>query len=84
MQRVYSGILSASARNLDQIMLVINPGRTQMTDEQRLELINKAGDQLDGNYSDLKQFNQKNEMLSLQRAKDENEVLTLKNYYGLH
>ncbi len=83
-QQVYTGILNASAKNLDQIMLVINPGKTQMSDEQRLELINKAGDQLDGNYSDLKQFNAQNEMLSLQRAKDEKEVDTLKNYYGIH
>jgi len=84
MQQVYTGILNASAKNLDQIMLVINPGKTQMSDEQRLELINKAGDQLDGNYSDLQQFNTQNEMLSLQRAKDANEVLTLKQYYGIH
>lgn len=84
MQQVYTGILNASAKNLDQIMLVINPGKTQMSDEQRLELINKAGDQLDGNYSDLQQFNSQNEMLSLERAKDANEVATLKIYYGIH
>jgi hypothetical protein len=84
MQQVYTGILNASAKNLDQIMLIINPGKTQMSDEQRLELINKAGDQLDGNYSDLKQFNSQNEMLSLQRAKDQNEIATLKQYYGIH
>jgi len=84
MQQVYTGILNASAKNLDQIMLVINPGKTQMSDEQRLELINKAGDQLDGNYSDLQQFNSQNEMLSLERAKDANEVTTLKIYYGIH
>jgi hypothetical protein len=83
MQQVYTGILDASAKNLDQIMLVINPGKTQMSDEQRLELINKAGDQLDGNYRDLKQFNSQNEMLSLERGKDANEVATLKNYYGI-
>jgi hypothetical protein len=83
MQQVYTGILDASAKNLDRIMLVINPGKTQMSDEQRLELINKAGDQLDGNYRDLKQFNSQNEMLSLERGKDANEVATLKNYYGI-
>jgi len=84
MQQVYTGILDASAKNLDQIMLVINPGKTQMSDEQRLELINKAGDQLDGNYSDLQQFNAQNQMLSMERAKDANEVATLKIYYGIH
>jgi hypothetical protein len=84
MQEVYTGILDASIKNLDQIMLAVNGNQTQMSDEQRLEIINKAGDQLDGNCSDLKQFNTQNEMLSLQRAKDENELNTLKKYYGLH
>jgi hypothetical protein len=84
MQRVYIGILDASAKNIDQIMLVINPGKTQMSDQQRLEAINQAGDRLDENYSDLKQYNNQNMILSLHRSKDLNEVQTIKNYYGLH
>ena len=84
MQRVYVGILDASAKNLEQIMLVLNPGKTQMTDQQRLEAINQAGDRLDENYSDLKQYNNQNMILSLHRSKDLNEVQTIKNYYGLH
>lgn len=83
MQRVYIGILDASAKNIDQIMLVINPGKTQMSDQQRLEAINQAGDRLDENYSDLKQYNNQNMILSLHRSKDLNEVQTIKNYYGL-
>lgn len=84
MQRVYLGMLDASAKNLDQIMLVINPGRTQMTDQQRLEMINQAGDRLDENFGDLKQYNNQNMILSLQRSKDIGEANTLKRYYGIH
>ncbi|MCD8739339.1 conjugal transfer protein TraI [Mucilaginibacter roseus] len=84
MQRVYLGILDAAVKNLDQIMLVINPGKTQMSDQQRLEAINLAGDRLDENYSDLKQYNHQNMILSLHRSKDLNEMQTIKNYYGLH
>ena len=84
MQRVYVGLLDASAKNLDQIMLVVNPGKTQMTDQQRLEAINQAGDRLEENYSDLKQYNNQNMILSLHRAGDLNEVQTIKAYYGLH
>lgn len=84
MQRVYLGILDASAKNLDQIMLVVNPGKTQMTDQQRLEAINQAGDRLDEHYGDLKQYNNQNMILSLHRSKDLNEIQTIKNYYGLH
>jgi len=63
--------------------LVINSFKTQMTDAKRLELVNKAGDRIDNNCSDLKRFNNQNYILSLQRAKDENEVATLKRYYGI-
>jgi len=83
MQRVYLGILDASSRNLEQIMLVVNPGKTQMTDQQRLEAINLAGDRLDDTFSDLKQYNNQNVMLSLHRGKDLNEVQTIKKYYGI-
>jgi hypothetical protein len=38
---------------------------------------------MDSNYNNLQQFNTQNQMLSLQRAQDENEVLTLKKYYGI-
>ena len=84
MQNVYSSILDASVKNLDQIMLVVGTNQTQMSDEQRLELINQAGDRLDDNYSDLRAFNNQNELLSLQRSKDVNEIQTVKNLYGIH
>jgi hypothetical protein len=84
MQRVYFGLLEASAKNLDQIMLVINPGKTQMTDQQRLEMINQAGDRLDENFSDLKQYNNQNMILSLNRSKGLEEINTIKRYYGIN
>jgi hypothetical protein len=84
MQNVYTGILNASVQNLDQILLVINGFKTQMTDEQRLELINTAGNRLDENYSDLQQFNSQNIRLSLQRSKDLNDTKTIKMLYGIN
>jgi hypothetical protein len=84
MERTYTGILEASVQNLDQIMLIVNSNKTQMTDEQRLELINHAGDHLDDNYSDLRRYNTQNEMLSLQRSKDLGDTQTTKALYGIN
>jgi hypothetical protein len=84
MEQVYTGMLDASLKNLDQIMLVVNGYKTQMTDEQRLELINQAGDRLDENYNDLRQFNDQNILLSLHRSKDLNDTRTIKQLYGNH
>src|SRR5665213_3152861 len=38
--QVYSGIIDASLKNLDQVALVINSFTTQMTDAKRMEIIN--------------------------------------------
>ena len=83
MYRVYSGILNESVYNLDQILLVINSFQTQMTDGKRLEVINRAGDNIEQNYADLKQFNNQNIQLSMNRAKDEHEIEAVKKLYGL-
>ncbi|HRQ51192.1 MAG TPA: conjugal transfer protein TraI, partial [Agriterribacter sp.] len=53
MERVYTGMVDASVKNLDQIILVINSFSTQMTDAKRLEIINAAADRIDKNYADL-------------------------------
>jgi len=62
---------------------VINAYITQMSDAKRLEIINKAGDNIEKNYQDLSQFNNQNIQLSINRAKDDQEVETVRKLYGL-
>jgi len=80
---VYTGILKASINNLDQLMNLVNSFKTQMSDGKRMELINKTSKNVDQNYYDLKQFNNENIELSLQRAKDEQDIQVTKNLYGI-
>lgn len=83
MEKVYSGILDESIKNLDQILMVISSFKTQMSDAERLEVINRAADQMDDNYNDLKQFNTGNITLSIQRATSLDETAQLKEIYGI-
>jgi hypothetical protein len=83
MAKVYVGIMDESVKNLDQILLVINSFKTQMTDGKRLEIMEQAANEIDQNYFDLKQFNTQNMLLSLNRAKDANEIDAVKKLYGL-
>lgn len=83
MQKVYSGILGESLSNMDQIFLILESFSTQMSDAQRLELINAAADRIDANYDDLRLFNRQNIVLSLQRAKTKNDVDWVKRFYGI-
>lgn len=81
--RVYNGILDESVKNLDQLFLAVNKLSTQMSDGKRLELIADAAEKIDDNLSDLRKFNNQNAMISLQRARDINEVALVKRMYGI-
>lgn len=83
MYRIYTGIMNESVRNLDQILVVVNSFKTQMSDAKRLEIINKCGEEIDRNYYDLKEFNNQNIQLSINRAKDAHEIETVKQLYDL-
>lgn len=54
-----------------------------MSDAKRLELINETGERIEQNYADLQQFNNQNIQLSLNRARDEHEIESVKKLYGL-
>ena len=83
MGQVYAGILDESAKNLDQVMLVVSSFQTQMSDAKRMEIINAAADKIEENYSDLRQFNAQNAVLSMQRANSQGDVDMVKRLYGL-
>jgi len=80
---VYTGILQESIKNLDQLLVLVNSFKTQMSDGKRMELINNTSHHIDENYNDLKEFSNQNIMLSLQRANDENDIQSTKNLYGI-
>lgn len=83
MAKVYTGILNETLKNVDQMMLIVNSLKTQMSDAKRLELINEAAARVDENYNDLRQFNKENTILSLSRARTDQERDYVKHIYGV-
>ncbi|MFX1705740.1 conjugal transfer protein TraI [Chitinophaga sp. CC14] len=83
MYKVYSGILSESLKNIDQLQLVINSFSTKMSDGKRLQIIADAGSQISDNYTALKQFTTHNIGISMQRSKGASEIEMVKRLYGL-
>ncbi len=83
MGQVYSGILEESLKNIEQVQMVVTSFATQMTDEKRLAIIHTASDNIDRNLGDLRQFNQQNIRISLQRSKERNDVDVVKKLYGI-
>lgn len=83
MEQVYAGILQKSIDNMQQIQLVMNAFTVSMSDAERMKVINDAADAVEENYMDLRAFNHENQVLSLSRAKDANEINVVKQLYGL-
>jgi hypothetical protein len=83
MSNVYSGIINESLKNVEQALLVVNALVTQMSDGERLKIIDNANSGMQKNYDDLKQFNAQNIQLSLQRAAENNDAGSVKQLYGL-
>ena len=83
MHQVYSGILGESLKNVDQVLLVVNSFVTQMSDGERLTIIDNSAQNIQKNYNDLKQFDTQNMGLSLQRGAETGNLETVKRLYGL-
>lgn len=82
MGTVYQGIIDNTLKNVDQITLIVTSFVTTMSDAKRLQIINEAADSVDETYTDLKQFNNENYMLSLSRAKSLLDIDQIKLLYG--
>lgn len=80
---IYSGMIEESVKNIDQLFLVTSAFVTQMSDAKRLEIINTVSDNLEQQYTDLRDFNNQNKVLSLQRAAERGEIEYVKRLYGL-
>ncbi len=80
---VYTGMMDESVKHIDQLFLVINAFVTQMSDAKRLEIINTVAANVEQTLMDVKEFNEENKMISLQRATEKNEIEYVKKLYGL-
>ncbi|GEP97697.1 conjugal transfer protein TraI [Chitinophaga cymbidii] len=80
---VYGGILEASISSVDDILTIMQSFTIQMSDAERLELISQTSKAMDEHLSALRQFNGRNQLLSLQRAKSQAEIETVKKLYGI-
>lgn len=83
MLMIYTGMMEESVKSLDQLFLVVNAFATQMSDAKRMEIITTASTAVEQQFLDLKEFNDQNKVLSLQRASAKGEIEYAKRLYGL-
>lgn len=83
MAKVYAGILAESLSNVEELTSLVSSYSFQMSDGERMKLINVLSDRVEDNYQNLLRFNRQNSLLSLQRSKSLKEVLRIKKLHGI-
>jgi hypothetical protein len=79
---ILTRILNEAIANA-RIGLVIESMTTRMSDGDRLRMVDEAGAKIDKNFTDLQTFYQRALLLSMNRARDLNDLAATKALWGL-
>lgn len=82
--RVYDNIFKESLRNLDELLTVITAGKTRMSDDERLQAIDRIYADMQDKLMFLRHFNNNTTILAVQRAKERNDAETIQKIYGIN
>ncbi|MEQ1588148.1 MAG: TerB family tellurite resistance protein [Cyclobacteriaceae bacterium] len=80
---VYSFLVNASIRNLDDLIMVITATKLRMSDDERLQSIDRIYFELENKVAFLRHINNTTQLIAIQRARSRNDVSTLTKLYGL-
>jgi len=82
--RVKGKVFEECGANLSELQLVMTSGPMQMTDSERLERLNKIYVGTKDLYGFARSFTNQVRTLLLQKLQVEQNIQTLKKYYGIH
>jgi len=80
---VYKNLFEQSLKSLDELAMVITSGKLRMSDDERLQAIDKIYAAVEDQFSFLKDFNSNTAMLSLQRKSEQAEIKMSRRINGL-
>ena len=72
--KVYSNLLKESLKCLDELAMVITSGKLRMSDDERLQAIDRIYITIVEQFSFLQEFNNSTAVLSVQREKDRQDI----------
>lgn len=78
-----AAIVKATEADIGRLELAVQALVTQMNDADRLRIVDEAGDGIDQHYADVQVVSQRSVILSLNRARDANDVAVTRALYGL-
>ncbi len=80
---VYANLLKESLKMLDELAMVVTAGKLRMSDDQRLQAIDRIHDEVLEQYTFLNEFNNGTAILSLQREKEQMDIDLMRKIHGL-
>ena len=83
LEKVYRNLFRESLKNLDELFMIITAGQLRMSDDERIEAIDRIYLDLESKLSFLRYFNNSTQLLVLQRAKEASDVDAAKKLYEL-
>lgn len=81
--KVYNNLINESVQGLSDLTTAITDNTIRASDDERLNIVDQLDREMQERLSFLRYFNNNTSVLSLQRAKEKNDVGTIKNIYGV-
>lgn len=81
---VYKFLFDASLRNIDELMMIITATKLSMSDDERMQAIDRIFFDMEDKVVFLRTFNNNTQLLAIQRARSMNDVRTLRQLYGVN
>lgn len=83
LERVYTYLVNQSVKNLEELTMVVTASRLRMSDDERLKAIDRIFLDMENKLSFLRYFNNSTQILVLQRAKENSEVMTIEKLHEI-
>ncbi len=80
-EKVYVNLFKQSLRNLDELTMVITANTLRMSDDERLQSIDRIYADMQDKLLFLRDFNSKTKLLGLQRSKEVKDVTDISKWY---
>jgi len=80
-EKVYANLFKQSLRNLDELTTVVTANKLRMSDDERLESIDRIYADMQDKLLFLRSFNANTSVLSGQRSKEHNDVNSFRKLY---
>lgn len=84
LDKVYKNLFDQSLKSLEELSMVITSGRLRMSDDERLQAIDRIYASAEEQHSFLKDFTNNTTLLSLQRKSEKAQIEMSRRIYGLN